>query len=125
MAFQVGGEPPFDTQVGANAMMSNASFKGCPSWDQGCSTNPLSNLNAVTTLPGTPQDKTVAPGNTGWSSNTYSGPWGWYAYLYGTCGPLPTDPSTKKALTSHACGVMGYAAWSSTWQQDASSANGA
>lgn len=125
MAFQVGGEPPFDTQVGANAMMSNASFKGCPSWDQGCSTNPLSNLNAVTTLPGTPQDKTVAPGNSGWSSNSYSGPWGWYAYLYGTCGPLPTDPSTKKALTSHACGVMGYAAWSSTWQQDASSANGA
>jgi hypothetical protein len=123
MAFQAGGEPPFDTQRGANAMMSNSSFKGCPSWDHGCTTDPLSNLNAFANVPGLQADKTQVSANIAWSSNTYSGPWGWYAYLYGTCNPVPIDPVTKKALPSHACGVIDFPTWNSVWQQDASSIN--
>jgi hypothetical protein len=125
VAYQAGGEPPFDTQRGANAMMSNSSFKGCPSWDQGCTKDPLSNLNAYTTLAGMQQDKTQSPGNIGWSNNTYSGPWGWSVYLYGTCNPVPIDPVTKKALPSHACGVIDFTNWNSVWQQDVSSTNSA
>jgi len=123
IAYQVAGEPPFDTQRGANAMMSDSSLTGCPSWDQGCTTDPLSNLNAFTTLPGMTQDKNQAPGEIRWSDNAYTGPWGWYAYLYGTCTPVPTDPATKKELPSRACGIMNFANWSGYWQQDASSAD--
>ena len=122
MAYQVAGEPPFDIQTGANAMTSSASFNGCPSWDHGCKTDPLSNLNALSTLSGLPSDKSEAPGNNVWSDNVYSGPWGWYAYLFGTCSPLPTDSVTKKKLSSDACGLLDFSAWKSNWQQDASSA---
>jgi hypothetical protein len=121
MAFQVGGEPPFDTQIGANAIMSSSSFTGCPSWDSGCTKDPLSNLNAFSVLPGVSADKSAEPGNNVWSDNAYSGPWGWYAYVYGTCGPLPTDPVTKKSLSSRACGVIAFSSWKSDWQQDAAS----
>ena len=122
MAYQVGGEAPFDTQTGANAMMSSFSFTACPSWDSGCRTAPLSNLNAVSSLPGVPPDNREAPSNNVWSNNVYSGPWGWYAYLFGTCNPLPTDPATNKSLPSGACGVLDFSTWKSYWQQDASSA---
>jgi hypothetical protein len=122
MAFQIGGEAPFDTQHAANAMMSSASFTACPSWDRGCAVSPLSNLNAVASLPGTPPDNRGTPGNNVWSDNAYSGPWGWYAYLFGACSPLPTDPKTGKSLPSASCGVLGFSAWKSYWQQDASSA---
>src|SRR5262249_48207322 len=121
MAYQVAGEPPFEKQVGANMMMSSSSFTGCPTWDHGCTTGPLSNLNALSSLSGAATDKNVAPGNNVWSNNSYSGPWGWYAYLYGTCSPVPTDPVTKKSVPSGACGIIPFATWKSVWQQDASS----
>jgi hypothetical protein len=122
MAYQVGGEAPFDTQRGANAMMSSSSFTACPAWDAGCTRSPLSNLNAGSSVPGAPPDTRVAPYNNVWSNNVYDGPWGWYVYLYGTCGPLPTDPATSKTLPSGACGVLNFSTWKSVWQQDASSA---
>jgi hypothetical protein len=121
MAYQVGGEAPFDTQSSANAMMSSSSLTTCPSWDVGCKMDPLSNLNAVSSLPGAQPDTRQAPYNNFWSNNVYSGPWGWYAYLYGTCGPLPTDPTTSKGLPSGACGILEFSTWKSDWQQDASS----
>ena len=125
MAYQIAGEAPFDTQSGANAMMSSSSFTACPSWDSGCKTDPLSNLNAVSSSPGAPPDNRVTPANNVWSNNIYSGPWGWYAYLYGTCGTLPTDPATSKSLPSGACGVLDVSTWDSDWQQDSSAAHSA
>lgn len=124
MAYQLGDgdEAPFNTQNGANAMMSSSSFTTCPSWDSGCKTDPLSNLNSASRLPGAAVDNREAPDNNVWSSNAYHGPWGWYAYLYGTCGPLPTDPATSKNLPSGACGILDFSTWKSDWQQDASSA---
>jgi hypothetical protein len=122
MAYQVAGEAPFNTQKGANAMMSSPSLTACPSWDPGCRTDPLSNLNAVSSLPGVPPDKRETPNNNVWSNNVYSGPWGWYAYLFGTCDPLPTDPVTGKSLPADACGILDFPTWKSDWQQDASSA---
>jgi Right handed beta helix region len=125
MAYQVAGEPPFDIRTGANAMMSSSSVTACPSWDQGCKTNPLSNLNAFSTLPGLPPAEGEAPGNNVWSNNVYSGPWGWYAYLFGTCRPMPSDPVTSNSLPSGACGMLDFSSWQSDWQQDVSSASGA
>jgi len=121
MAYQVGGEAPFDMQNSANAMMSNSSFTSCSSWDPGCAKDPLSNLNAVASLPDSVPDSGEAPDNNVWSNNVYNGPWGWYAYLFGTCGPLPTDPATSKSLPSGACGILDFSTWKSDWQQDASS----
>ena len=121
MAYQVAGEAPFDTQTGANAMMSSLSFTACPSWDSGCTTDPLSNLNAATSLAGAPTSNHAAPHNNIWSNNVYTGPWGWYAYLFGTCEPLPTDPATSKTLPPDACGILAFPNWKSYWQQDASS----
>jgi len=125
MAYQVGGEAPFDTQSSANAMMSSSSFTACPSWDPGCKTDPLSNLNAVSSSPGAPLNNRQLPGNNVWSDNVYSGPWGWYAYLYGTCGTLPADPATSKSPPSGACGVLDVSTWNSDWQQDSSAAHSA
>lgn len=122
MEYQVAGEAPFDIQTGANAMMSSSSFTACPSWDQGCKKDPLSNLNALSVLPALPTEKSQAAGDNVWSDNVYDGPWGWYAYLYGTCAPLPADPVTNKGLPSGACGILDFAAWKSDWQQDVSSA---
>jgi hypothetical protein len=121
IAYQVSGEAPFDTQRGANAMMSSSSFTACPAWDIGCRKNPLSNLNVLSSLPGTPPDKGEAPDNNVWSHNVYSGPWGWYAYLYGSCQPLPADPATGDSMPSGACGMLSFSSWESNWQQDASS----
>lgn len=117
MAYQVSGEAPFGTQIGANAMMSSSSFTACPSWDSGCTTNPLSNLNALASPPGAPRNR-AAPANNVWSDNVYSGPWGWYAYLFGTCAPLPADPATGKSMPSGACGILDLSAWNANWQQD-------
>ena len=125
MAYQVAGEAPFDTQSSANGMMSSSSFTACPSWDSGCKKDPLSNLNALSSLPGAQPDNRQAPNNNVWSNNVYSGPWGWYAYLYGTCSPLPADPTTSKSLPSGACGILDGSSWNSDWQQDASAARSA
>jgi len=122
MAYQVAGEAPFDVQIGANAMMSNSSFTTCPSWDPGCGTDPLSNLNVFSHWPGMLPDSHDAPAGNVWSDNVYLGPWGWYAYLFGTCGPLPTDPATGRSVPSGSCGILGLSTWKSVWQQDASSA---
>jgi hypothetical protein len=121
MAYQVAGEAPFDLQRGADAMMSSSSFTACPSWDQGCSTDPLSNLNSFSSLPGMASDKSFGPGNNVWSNNAYSGPWGWYAYLYGACTPLPADSATGNGVPTGACGIIPFSTWHSDWQQDASS----
>ena len=122
MDYQVAGEAPFDTQTGANALMSNSSFTACPSWDPSCKRDPLSNLNSVSSLPAAPLDNHQAPYNNVWSNNVYSGPWGWYAYLWGTCSPRPADPVTSESLPSGACGILAFPTWKSDWQQDASSA---
>ncbi len=121
MAFQAAGEPPFDTRSGANAMMSSSSFSTCPSWDPRCPADPLSNLNAFSRVPGMAPGKAESPDNNVWSDNVYSGPWGWYAYLYGNCDPPPADPATNHGLPPGACGVLDFSAWKSDWQQDASS----
>jgi hypothetical protein len=117
MAYQAGGEAPFDKQGSANAMMSSSSFTACPSWDPGCARDPLSNLNAVSLSSGAQP----GPDNNVWSDNAYSGPWGWYAYLYGTCEPLPTDPRTSRGMPYGACGILNFSTWRSYWQQDYSS----
>jgi hypothetical protein len=122
MAYQVAGEAPFDTQTGANAMMSSSSFTACPSWDSVCTTDPLSNLNVLSSPSGAPANNREAADNNVWSNNVYRGPWGWYAYLFGTCYPLPADPTTGKSMPSGACGILDFSAWKSDWQQDASSA---
>ena len=92
-----------------------------PILDAGCRTDPLSDLNAVASPPAAPRDGRQAPDGNIWSDNVYSGPWGWYAYLYGTCSPVPADPATSKSLPSTACGILGLSTWKSDWQQDTSS----
>ncbi len=122
MAYQVSGEAPFGTQGSAGAIMSSSSFTACPSWDVDCTRDPLANLNAVASSPGAPRDSRQTPDDNVWSNNVYSGPWGWYAYLYGACDPVPTDPATSKSMPSNACGILDFSSWKSDWQQDASSA---
>jgi hypothetical protein len=100
MAFQVGGAAPFGTQIVGNAMMSSASFK-----------SPLNNLNNLASPPGAPTDNEETPFNNVWSDNTYSGPWTWNAYIYGTCSPVPSG------LSFDAC-EPGFSGWQSGWQQD-------
>lgn len=121
MAYQVSGEAPFGNQTGANALMSSSSFTGCPSWDTGCATNPLANINVLSNPPGAAAKNGERPGNNVWSGNTYVGPWGWNAYLFGTCNTLPTDPTTGNSMPPNACGLTGFSRWRSDWQQDASS----
>jgi hypothetical protein len=96
MAFQVGGEAPFDTQSAANAMMSSSSFAVAPSGQH-----------------------PAPPANNVWSDNRYSGPWGWYAYLYGTCAPLPVDEASGQSMPARACGILDLSSWKSDWHQDA------
>jgi hypothetical protein len=119
MAYQVAGETPFGNQIGANALMSSSSFTGCPSWDTGCVTNPLANLNALSNPPGATANNGKGPGDNVWSNNTYVGPWGWNVYLFGTCDPLPADPANGKSMPSSACGLIDFSQWRSDWQQDA------
>jgi hypothetical protein len=101
-------------------MMSSSSFTTCPSWDSGCTTSPLSNLNALASPPGAPRNR-AAPADNVWSDNVYSGPWGWYAYLFGACAPLPADAATGKSMPSGACGILDLSTWNADWQQDRSS----
>jgi hypothetical protein len=121
MAYQASDGVPFGGQAGANALMSSRSFTGCPSWDTDCATNPLANINALPDPPGAAAHNDEKPGNNVWSSNTYIGPWGWYAYLFGGCWPLPADPATGHRMPSSACGLTDFSHWRSDWQQDASS----
>ncbi len=121
MAYQAGGEAPFGNQTGANALMSSSFFTGCPSWDTDCITNPLANINALSNPPGATAKNGERPANNVWSDNTYIGPWGWSAYLFGACWPLPTDPTTGSNMPSSACGLTDFSHWHSDWQQDASS----
>jgi hypothetical protein len=123
MAYQAYGDPPYDNMIPGNAMMSN-SLTACPSWDSGCTTNPLKNLNALAVPPNYPPGGISANGepasNNIWSNNVYSGPWQWYTDWYGSCGDLPKDTTTGKSMPSGAC-LVDFAHWQSDWQQDAGS----
>jgi hypothetical protein len=99
MAYQDAGEPPFQSQIGANAMMSASSFSGA-----------LANLNALPIPPGAPAGNGEPPSDDIWSGNTYAGPWRWAAYLYGSCSPLPSG------MSSNSCSVDS-SGWQETWQQ--------
>lgn len=102
--------------------MSSTSVAGCPSWDPGCRRDPLSNLTVLARVPGAAADRGGLPDDNVWSDNSYRGPWGWYAYVYGTCQPLPADRVTSKRLPVGACGILGLSQWRSIWQQDGSAA---
>jgi hypothetical protein len=105
MAFQVGGEAPFDTQIVGNAMMSSSSF-----------TSPLKNLNSLASPPNAPAHNGATPFNNVWSKNMYSGPWTWNAYIYGSCSPVLSGMSSSSACEPD------FSTWQSAWQQDANSA---
>jgi hypothetical protein len=118
------GEAPFVTEIGSNAMLSNSALTGCPSWDSGCTTNPLANLNAGSNPPGAPAGNGEAAGNDVWSGNTYMGPWAWSTYIYGNCAGggvfMPADSSTGHSLGSSTCNVD-YSGWQADWSQDSGS----
>lgn len=118
------GEAPFNSEIGVNAMMSSSSFTGCPNWDPGCTTNPLANLNALSSPPGAVAGNGEAPGNNVWSGNTYNGPWTWNTDIFGNCAGggvfMPSDPATGHSLTASACNVD-YSGWQNDWQQDSGS----
>ncbi|HUC88219.1 MAG TPA: hypothetical protein VMR95_03655 [Candidatus Binatia bacterium] len=119
MAFQSGGTAPFIDFTGGNAMMSSSSFTGCPAWDSGCSTDPLSNLNALASPPAAQANNGEVPYNNVWSDNTYEGPWSWSdVYSFSGCNPLPTDSTTGKSLPSSDCGAITFSQWQAAWQQD-------
>ncbi|MGH9107643.1 MAG: hypothetical protein ACRDZX_17795, partial [Acidimicrobiales bacterium] len=80
MAYQLSGEAPFNTQIGANALMSASSLPGV-----------LANLNTGSGPPNAPASNGEAPGDNVWSANTYVGPWSWTAYLFGSCDLLPPE----------------------------------
>ncbi|HEY6791180.1 MAG TPA: hypothetical protein VI365_28115 [Trebonia sp.] len=122
MAWQEAGEAPFDPQIAANAMMSSSSFTGCPYWDSGCGSDPLANLNALSSPPNAPPNNGEAPYNDVWANNSYSGPWSWSAYLYGNCGPLPSDGTTGDSLPASSC-QTDFTSWQRDWQQDVSSSS--
>jgi hypothetical protein len=120
MAFQESGQPPFSSFIGGNAMFSNSLLTTCPSWDSGCTTNPLKNLNALSNAPNAPAANNEAPSNNVWSNNTYQGPWLWNAYVYGSCNFVPSDPQTGKSMAAGSC-QSDFTHWQSNWQQDAGS----
>jgi hypothetical protein len=120
MGFQDGGELPFSYQIGGNAMMSRPSLTGCPAWDAHCTANPLRNLNKLAASPGAPAGNGELPYNNVWSGNSYHGPWAWNVYIYGNCGPLPTDSAAGKSMPSLAC-TPDFTQWQSIWQQDVNS----
>jgi hypothetical protein len=119
-SFQQSGEPPFNSFINGNSMMSNSSLTGCPSWDSGCTNNPLKNINSLPNPPGATANNGEPPNNIVWSSNSYTGPWLWNVYWYSTCGQLPNDASTSKSMPSPGC-QEDFAHWQSNWQQDAGS----
>lgn len=118
------GEAPFNSEIGSNALMSSSSFTGCPSWDTGCTTNPLANLNAGSNPPGAVAGNGEGPGNNVWSDNTYSGPWTWNADIFGNCAGggvfMPSDSGTGNSLSPSACNTD-YTNWQNDWQQDTGS----
>jgi hypothetical protein len=117
MAFQESGQPPFSSFIGGNAMMSNSALTGCPSWDSGCTTNPLKNINALSNPPSAPAANNEPAGNNVWSNNSYQGPWRWNVYWYGSCNELPSDPTTGKSMPAGSC-QADFATWQTSWQQD-------
>jgi hypothetical protein len=104
MAFQDGGQAPFGTQIVGNAMMSSSSFTGL-----------LNNLNSLASPPNAPANNGEIPFNNVWSNNTYSGPWTWNAYIYGSCSPVPSGMSSSNACDPD------FSTWKSAWQQDINS----
>jgi hypothetical protein len=121
MAAQDEGEAPFGPQIVGNAMMSQSSLMGCPQWDPGCRANPLRNLNGLTSPPGAPPGNEETPYNDVWSDNTYHGPWGWNAYLFGNCNPLPTDPVTGNTMPASVACTPDFRQWQALWDQDTNS----
>jgi hypothetical protein len=123
MAFQDGGTLPYSTNIDGNSMFSNASFTGCPSWDSGCSSNPLNNINASSAAPYAPANNGEQASNNLWSDNSYYGPWTWTAYNYGPCDALPSDPTTGKSMPTSPspCSNLDFAHWQAYWQQDTTS----
>jgi hypothetical protein len=124
MAYQVGGQLPWNDSINQNAMMSNSSVTGCPSWDSGCTTSPLTNINALSNPPHAPAHNGEPAWNDVWSGNTYSGPWQWNVDDYGSCDSLPSDPATGHTMPAGACAVD-FARWRGYWQQDRNSTDSA
>ncbi len=120
MAYQATGQLPWNDSISQNAMMSNSSVTGCPSWDSGCSKSPLVNINALSNAPKAPAHNNEPAWNDFWSSNTYTGPWQWNVYSYGNCGNLPSDPANGHTMPAGACSVD-FANWRDYWQQDLNS----
>ena len=120
MAYQATGEQPWNDSINQNAMMSNSSVTGCPSWDSGCSKSPLANINALSNPPNAPAHNNESAWNDLWSSNTYIGSWQWNVDSYGTCDNLPSDPATGHSMPTGACAVN-FANWRGYWQQDLNS----
>ncbi len=126
MAYQVYSTYPFNDEIESNAFMSNTFFSSCPSWDPGCSSDPLHDLNALASPPGAPAGNGEAPFNNTWSNNTYTGPWGWSdVYIYGNCGGggifMPSDSTTGHSMTAADCGLLNFGDWQGKWQQDTTS----
>ena len=117
MAFQTAGEAPFDSQIAANALMSNSALNSCPSWSASCGKSPLANINALSSPPNAAANNGEAPYDNVWSDNTYQGSWAWNVYLYGDCSPVPSG------LPSGSC-APSFTSWQSSWQQDTGSTNG-
>lgn len=120
MAYQATGQLPWNDSISQDAMMSNSSVTGCPSWDSGCSKSPLANINALSNPPNAPAHNNEPAWNDVWSSNTYIGPWQWNVDSYGTCDNLPSDPTTGHSVPAGACAVN-FANWRGYWQQDLNS----
>ncbi len=120
MSFQDGGDLPYNTNIDANSMYSNSSYTGCPSWDSGCTVNPLTNLNALSNPPYAPANNDEAAANDLWSTNTYNGPWTWNAFNYGPCDALPSDPTNGKFMPTSPspCNNLDFTHWQAYWQQD-------
>jgi hypothetical protein len=118
MMFQGAGVPPYNTLIEGNSMMSNAAITGCPSWDSGCTSSPLKNLNALPNPPAAPANNNEQPSNNTWDNNTYEGPWAFNAFNYGPCVDLPVDQTTGKSMPADACNQLTFAKWQGYWQQD-------
>lgn len=120
------GEAPFNDETGANAMISDSSFTGCPSWDTGCTSDPLSNVNGLSSPPGAPVGNGEAPYNNLWANNTYIGPWTFNPYIFGNCSGggvyMPTDPTTGKSMSASACNDN-FTGWQGNFQQDTNSSS--
>jgi hypothetical protein len=120
MAYQATGQAPWGNSINQNAMVSQSSVDGCPSWDSGCATSPLANLNSSPNPPNAPANNGEKAWNDVWANNKYSGPWQWNVYSYGVCDNLPRDPANSNSMPAGACAVK-FANWQGYWQQDLNS----